>query len=274
MFKIRCPAKLNTFINVLKRRDDGYHEIYSNLQLIDLYDEISFKRSDRTRIISDEKSLVSNNLIENAIQWFNKNFSVNQCYEVTLKKLIPHGAGLGGGSSNAAHTIIFLCIINKIPVDELNTHAISKEIGADVPFFIHGKSADVFGIGEKIEKDCFKGDDYLLIHPNIHISTKDIFKSHHLKLKTSIDRESNDLLAPLMQESTEFNDFFVKISSVLKGSEHRLKLTGSGSCLYIANPTKMEKEILSQKIGDNFRIFFVKGLEYYDFVSDWGVAKW
>ena len=274
MFKIRCPAKLNTFINVLKRRDDGYHEICSNLQLIDLYDEISFKRSDQTRIIADEKSLVSNNLIENAIQWFNKNFSVNQCYEVTLKKRIPHGAGLGGGSSNAAHTIIFLCIINKIPVHKLNIHAITKDIGADVPFFIHGKSADVFGIGEKIEKDCFKGDDYLLIHPNIHISTKDIFKSHHLKLNTSIDRESNDLFAPLMQESTEFNDFFIKISSVLKGSEHRLKLTGSGSCLYIVNPTKMEKEILSQKIGDNFRIFFVKGLEYYDFVSDWGVAKW
>ena len=274
MFKIRCPAKLNTFLNVLKRRDDGYHEIHSNLQLIDLYDEIYFKRSDQTRIIADEKSLVSNNLVENAIEWFNKNFSVNQCYEVTLKKLIPHGAGLGGGSSNAAHTIIFLCIINKIPVDKLNFHAISKDIGADVPFFIHGKSADVSGIGEKIEKDCFKGDDYLLIHPNIHISTEDIFESHHLKLNTSIDRESNDLLAPLMQESTEFNDFFIKISSMLKGSEHRLKLTGSGSCLYIVNPTKMEKEILSQKIGDNFRIFFVKGLEYYDFVSDWGVAKW
>ena len=86
MFKIRCPAKLNTYLNVLKTRDDGYHEISSNLQLINLFDEISFERSKEMNLICNEKDLENRNLIIDAINWFNLRYAKEQAFNINLQK--------------------------------------------------------------------------------------------------------------------------------------------------------------------------------------------
>ena len=95
MFKIRCPAKLNTYLNVLKTRDDGYHEISSNLQLINLFDEISFERSKEMNLICNEKDLENRNLIIDAINWFNLRYAKEQTFNINLQKNIPSQSGLG-----------------------------------------------------------------------------------------------------------------------------------------------------------------------------------
>ena len=274
MFKIRCPAKLNTYLNVLKTRDDGYHEISSNLQLINLFDEISFERSKEMNLICNENDLENRNIIIDAINWFNLRYTTKQTFNINLQKNIPSQSGLGGGSSNAAYTLIFLCTINNVPIESLDLDEISRKIGADVPFFINSKSCNIFGIGEKIGKNVSSNDNYLLISPDIKIKTLKIFSSHSLQPLNRIDHQTNDLLIPLLSESKEFKKIFIELEKIVEDSEKRLKLSGSGSSVFIINPSEEEKLIFKQKKYDNFRIFNVKGLKYYDFVSDWGVAKW
>ena len=82
------------------------------------------------------------------------------------------------------------------------------------------------------------------------------------------------MLIPLLSESREFKKIFLELEKIVEDSENRLKLSGSGSSVFIINPSEEEKLIFKQKKYNNFRIFNVKGLKYYDFVSDWGVAKW
>ena len=149
-----------------------------------------------------------------------------------------------------------------------------KEIGADVPFFISSKSCYVAGFGDRLQELFTKNIEFLLISPKINVSTSQIFQSKHLKIDKLRDYEKNSLLEPLLMENHEFNRFYMRLLNKSSDLQNRLKLSGSGSSLFIESPTFEEKQILQPKNRDNFRIFCLKGLEYYDFKKDWGVAKW
>ena len=274
MFNIKTPAKINTFLNVDSVREDGYHNISSHMQLIDLFDEISFIPSNSNAIFCEYSELQEQNLIIKSIEYFNETFSTNFNFQINLKKNIPFASGLGGGSSNAAYTILLLCIISGISIKQLNAEEVGKEIGADVPFFINSESCYVGGFGERLKESFSKNIEFLLLSPMINISTSKIFQSKHLKIDKLRDCEKNSLLEPLLMENHEFNRFYVRLLNKSSDLQNRLKLSGSGSSLFIESPTFEEKQILQPKNRDNFRIFCLKGLEYYDFKTDWGVAKW
>ena len=274
MFNIKTPAKINTFLNVDSVREDGYHNISSHMQLVDLFDEISFVPSNSNAIFCEYSELQEQNLIIKSIEYFNETFSTNFNFQINLKKNIPFASGLGGGSSNAAYTILLLCIISGISIKQLNAEEVGKEIGADVPFFINSESCYVGGFGERLKESFSKNIEFLLLSPMINISTSKIFQSKHLKIDKLRDCEKNSLLEPLLMENHEFNRFYVRLLNKSSDLQNRLKLSGSGSSLFIESPTFEEKQILQPKNRDNFRIFCLKGLEYYDFKKDWGVAKW
>lgn len=274
MFNIKTPAKINTFLNVDSVREDGYHNISSHMQLVDLFDEISFVPSNSNAIFCEYSELQGQNLIIKSIEYFNETFSTNFNFQINLKKNIPFASGLGGGSSNAAYTILLLCFISGISIKKLNAQEVGKEIGADVPFFINSESCYVGGFGERLKKSFSKNIEFLLISPAINISTSQIFQSKHLQIDKLRDYEKNSLLEPLLMENHEFNHFYKRLLTKSSNLQNRLKLSGSGSSLFIESPTFEEKQILQPKNGDNFRIFCLKGLEYYDFKTDWGVAKW
>ena len=274
MFNIKTPAKINTFLNVDSVREDGYHNILSHMQLIDLFDEISFVPSNSNTVFCEYSELQEKNLIIKSIEYFNETFSTNFNFQINLKKNIPFASGLGGGSSNAAYTILLLCIISGISIKKLNPKEVGKEIGADVPFFISSKSCYVAGFGDRLQEPFTKNIEFLLISPKINVSTSQIFQSKHLKIDKLRDYEKNSLLEPLLMENHEFNRFYMRLLNKSSDLQNRLKLSGSGSSLFIESPTFEEKQILQPKNRDNFRIFCLKGLEYYDFKKDWGVAKW
>jgi len=274
MFSIKTPAKINTFLNIDSVREDGYHNLFSHMQLIDLFDEISFVPSNSNVVFCEYSELQEQNLIIKSIEYFNETFSTNFNFQINLKKNIPFASGLGGGSSNAAYTILLLCIISGISIKKLNAKEVGKEIGADVPFFINSESCYVGGFGERLKKSFSKNIEFLLISPAINISTKQIFQSKHLQIDKLRDYEKNSLLEPLLMENHEFNNFYKRLLTKSSNLQNRLKLSGSGSSIFIESPTFEEKQILQPKNGDNFRIFSLKGLEYYDFKTDWGVAKW
>ena len=274
MFSIKTPAKINTFLNIGSVREDGYHNIFSHMQLVDLFDEISFVPSNSNAVFCEYSELQEQNLIIKSIEYFNETFSTDFNFQINLKKNIPFASGLGGGSSNAAYTILLLCMLSGISIKKLNAKEVGKEIGADVPFFINSKSCYVAGFGERLKEPFSKNIEFLLISPTINVSTSQIFQSKHLKIDKLRDSEKNSLLEPLLMENHEFNRFYVRLLNKSSDLQNRLKLSGSGSSLFIESPTFEEKQILQPKNKDNFRIFCLKGLEYYDFKKDWGVAKW
>ena len=111
MFKYRSCGKINSFLNVLSEMSNGYHKINTHFQLIDIFDDIEFRENDVDKIESNAKLDFESNSIKQAIDWFNKKFNKDQCFKIKLTKNIPIGAGIGGGSSNCATTLKFLCDI-------------------------------------------------------------------------------------------------------------------------------------------------------------------
>lgn len=178
---IHAPAKINIGLNIVKKRDDGYHNLETIFyQINDLFDLLTFEKSDKLELILTEEiqDLANDNIIVKAVKFLEQKTEKNLNVKITLKKNIPIGAGLGGGSSDGAST---LKAINKlfelnISYNELNNLAL--KLGSDVPLFLYdyptlgksrGENLDRFDI--KIEKPI------LLVNPGIHISTRDAFSN-------------------------------------------------------------------------------------------------
>ncbi len=175
----KSPAKVNLFLNILRKRKDGYHDIQSIFQLIDLQDEIIFKKRNDCRINlkCNLKSLEQDNLIIKAINIYSKISKIeNIGLDVTLKKNIPIGSGLGGGSSNAATTLLALNEIydHKVKLPSLYKAALS--IGSDVPFFLNEKNSWVEGKGDIITSIFLKPAWFIMIFGKYNVSTSDIYQ--------------------------------------------------------------------------------------------------
>ena len=176
---LQSPAKLNLFLHIVGRRPDGYHLLQSAFQLIDWCDTITLKRISENEIRHANPIpgvLAEHDLVVRAAALLKDFCQIRAGVEIHLKKEIPMGAGLGGGSSDAATTLIGL---NKLWGLNLDTKTLCKlglELGADVPFFIFGKNAFVEGIGEQIQEIAFEQRDFLVIFPNQGIPTIRIFQ--------------------------------------------------------------------------------------------------
>ena len=142
------PAKVNLFLNILGKREDGYHDIQSIFQLIDLKDEIIFKKRNggRINLSCNHKTLEEDNIIIKAIDLYSQLSGIDNIgLDILLKKNIPIGRGLGGGSSNAATTLLALNEIYDHKVKLTSLYKASLSIGSDVPFFLHAKNSWVEG---------------------------------------------------------------------------------------------------------------------------------
>ncbi len=181
-----CPAKLNLYLHVTKKRKDGYHNLESFMVPINWFDTLKIENLSRSQIIrtGDLVSLPKDDLCFKAAVAL-KNYSGEEhgC-KIDLKKNIPVGSGLGGGSSNAASTLLALNKIWGLNLKEKFLLSMAKNIGADVPFFVSRNSAYITGVGEKIlpiEITDNLPQFFLVIVPNLKVPTKFIFEN--LKLK-------------------------------------------------------------------------------------------
>jgi 4-diphosphocytidyl-2-C-methyl-D-erythritol kinase len=146
-----APAKINLVLEVLGKRDDGYHEIRSLVQTINLCDVISFESADETSFECTEPSLqASDNLVVQAAELLREVGGYNKVAKIKLEKRIPWGAGLGGGSSDAATTLSALNELWGLKLATSDLVELAARLGSDVPFFIHGGTALVEGRGEKV----------------------------------------------------------------------------------------------------------------------------
>ena len=218
-YDFKSFSKINFGLKVLNKRKDGYHNINSIFIELDFHDVLRFSPSKNFEFICDDKSipLDNTNTVHAAYQALKKKFNFHQNYKIALKKTIPIGAGLGGGSSNAACTLKALKKILKLNVSKTELKNIALDIGSDVPFFLDGGSKLIHGRGEIINKtigrENFKNMSFLLICPDFSISTQWAYK----KLKKALKSDNKEYKFPPLHKKGNWklfeNDFEVVVKT-------------------------------------------------------------
>ena len=184
---IKCPAKINLHLEVIGKREDGFHELAMIMQNIDLSDYLEFQINNEGLIKLDsdcnDLSLSSDNLIVKSANLLRKKLNIDYGANIFLRKNIPIGAGLAGGSSNAAATLIGLNKLWDLNLDQETLCSLASTLGSDIPFFINGGIQLCFGRGEILEKldSNFEYGVILLKNPNVSVSTAETYKKYSNK---------------------------------------------------------------------------------------------
>jgi 4-diphosphocytidyl-2-C-methyl-D-erythritol kinase len=174
----KSTAKVNLSLNILGKRPDGFHELETVMQPVNVFDELSFERGGNgVQLTCDEPSLPvdGKNLVYRAAEAFLKQQHLNEGIRIHLKKSIPLAAGLGGGSGNAATTLLGVNELFGSPLSIQALETIAATLGSDIPFFLHDKPALATGRGEKVQPlgnfEALRGKAFFLVHPGFGIST-------------------------------------------------------------------------------------------------------
>ena len=239
MIRVPAPAKINLFLHITTRRENGYHELQTIFQLIDLCDWLEFDRNDQGEIVIDGLSSVdtADNLIYKAtqiLQPYAKNF---HGLNIRLEKNIPMGAGLGGGSSDAASTLL---VLNQLWQCGLNIEQLAQlglQLGADVPVFVHGRNAWAEGLGESLTFINLAQKQYIILKPDCFISTQMLFSQKTLTRNS----KTSTFCAYQLKPSSFANNFEPLARSLYPQVDEAMqyldqfgvaKLTGTGACVY------------------------------------------
>jgi 4-diphosphocytidyl-2-C-methyl-D-erythritol kinase len=273
--ELRCPAKLNLFLHIVGQREDGYHLLQSVFQLIDWFDVLTLKRipeSEIRRIDPIPGVPPEHDLVVRAAQLLKDFCQVDHGVEIGLQKMIPMGAGLGGGSSDAAATLIGLNQLWDLRLDTSTLSQLGLKLGADVPFFIFGQNAFVEGVGEKLHAISLETQDFVVIFPNQAIATQQIFQDPQLTrdhAPITIERflaspksfQSNDCQAVAVQNCPEVKQALDWIYKAVPNSVPCM--SGSGSSVFSALDPKTDTanlENLLQNLPKGWIGRIVRGL--------------
>ena len=266
---ILSPAKLNLFLHITGRRDDGYHELQTLFQLIDLCDTLHFKSSyitdGTTSFRCDHPGVpLHDNLVLQAVRLIRETASEQgKGIDITLEKRIPAGGGLGGGSSNAAITLLALNRLWQLnlSIDQLAEMGLS--LGADVPVFIRGRSALAEGIGERLEPLDLPQKHFLILWPRVHVATAHIF-SHEQLTRDSPTIKIADFLAGGGRNDCEevVRQLYPQVDKALiwLAEFGEARLTGTGSCVFAAFDDRSEATRVGNLKPDDVDAFIVSGL--------------
>ncbi|HYR90719.1 MAG TPA: 4-(cytidine 5'-diphospho)-2-C-methyl-D-erythritol kinase [Terriglobia bacterium] len=239
---LRAFAKINLDLRILGRRDDGFHEIKTILQAIDWSDEIRMERSDRFQFSAIGAPQDETNLVVRAVRAYEHMTGAPASVSIQLRKEIPIGRGLGGGSADAAVTFIGLQRLFKRPITTEGVGEALRSLGSDVPFFAVGGRAAGFGRGDEVYKLEDPVDYWLvLVDPGVMIPTAEAYswltlpdksnniEGFHAPGGPECDVETNDFETPVFArypEIAEIKDDLVKLGA------DRASLSGSGSTVY------------------------------------------
>ena len=275
VIELRCPAKLNLFLHIVGRRDDGYHLLQSVFQLIDWCDVLTLRHipENAVRRIDPIPGVPpAEDLVVRAAQLLKDFCKTESGVEISLNKHIPMGAGLGGGSSDAASTLIGLNALWDLDLSIATLCQLGLKLGADVPFFIFGQNAFVEGVGEKLQAISLETQDFVVIFPNQGIATAQIFQDPQLTrdhAPITIDRflaspssyQSNDCQAVAVQKCPEVKQALDWIYKAVPSSAPCM--SGSGSSVFAALEPKMDTanlENLLQNLPKGWIGRIVRGL--------------
>ena len=263
----KAPAKINLFLKVVGKRQNGFHELQSVFQLIDLYDEIFIRvrKDDQINFINESKKISKNDdlgLKAAKLILHGKQSGV----DIYLKKNIPIGAGLGGGSSDAATILMGINNLCDLKLSKKELMDIGLKLGADVPFFIFGENAWVEGVGESVRKIIIPKSTYYICYPNFPISTESVFKSFKLTkdpITMKITSYFSDKLEGLNNDLEQtITEKYVKMKELLDWMNNFgcAKISGTGSSVFVKIKDINKIQSLDEKKPIDTVSFIVKGL--------------
>ncbi|WP_193075880.1 4-(cytidine 5'-diphospho)-2-C-methyl-D-erythritol kinase [Pseudomonas sp. FME51] len=260
-----APAKLNLFLHINGRRADGYHLLQTLFQFLDHGDTLHFSpRADGQLHLQPELPGVAteDNLIIRAARLLQQASGSDQGADIRLDKRLPMGGGIGGGSSDAATTLVGLNHLWQTGLTLEQLAELGLQLGADVPVFIHGRAAWAEGVGEQLTPVELDEPWYLVVVPPCHVSTAEIFSDERLTRDTpaitlAAFREHggrNDCLPVVMTRYTEIRNTLILLNNYCEA-----KMTGTGSCLFGAFPNEREADKVRARLPATLQTFVAKG---------------
>ncbi|HVS75388.1 MAG TPA: 4-(cytidine 5'-diphospho)-2-C-methyl-D-erythritol kinase [Steroidobacteraceae bacterium] len=262
-----APAKLNLFLHVTGRRADGYHELQTVFQLIDLCDTLAITvRSDGLieRPEGPAEVPAESDLVVRAARALQAASGTRLGATLRVRKRIPMGGGLGGGSSDAATALLALNRLWDCGLGIEELARLGLPLGADVPVFVRGFSAWAEGVGERLTPIELPARWYVVIHPGVGVSTRDVFQSAELT------RNSPLITIRAFFEAGGRNDcepvvraLCPEVAAALDWlSRHApARLTGTGSCIFASCATAIEAERIAARVPDEWTSFVARGLD-------------
>jgi 4-diphosphocytidyl-2-C-methyl-D-erythritol kinase len=261
-----APAKLNLFLHVTGRRADGYHELQTLFQLIDLTDTLSItvrpdgrlERPEGPRDVPPEADLTLR-----AARALKEATGTPLGATLRVHKRIPLGAGLGGGSSDAATTLLALNELWGCGLTLTELARLGLPLGADVPVFIQGSSAWAEGIGERLTPVELPERWYLIIYPGVAVSTREVFQSPELTrnsplitIRAFFDSGGRNDCEPVVRarapEVADALDWLARFAPA--------RMTGTGACVFAVFGSAAEAERLAAQVPDRWMSFVARGL--------------
>lgn len=270
MFTFPAPAKLNLFLHVVGRRQDGYHLLQTVFRFVDFSDQLSFKlRTDGAIKLHNPIAgvLEEKNLCVRAAKLLKQKTGTAQGVDIFLQKQIPMGGGLGGGSSDAATTLLALNHLWEVNLNREQLLELGLLLGADVPVFIFGQNAFAEGVGEKLVAIELPAAWYLVLVPSVQVPTAEIFASKELTRNTlpikippfSVWQCHNDLelvVCRLYPEVARCLEWLKRLENTTIAA-----MSGSGACVFAEFATESAARTAFEQIPDDMKGFVAKGLD-------------
>jgi len=261
-----APAKVNLFLHIVGRRPDGYHLLQTVFQFIDCSDVIDFSiRLDGKFSLRSNYSGISkdNDLVTRAARLLQQETGCVYGADISVTKNIPIGGGLGGGSSNAATTLVALNKLWSLGLSTQQLAGIGLRLGADIPIFLHGRAAWAEGIGEKLSPIAPEERWYLIIYPGCHVPTADIFDAGDLTRNTPAIT-IRDFLSSGGHNDCEAvvrNRFPVVAAALDWLQQHGdARMTGTGSCVFADFERRDQAAAIYDLLPSAWQGFVVRGL--------------
>lgn len=269
-----APGKLNLFLHVLGRREGGphagYHELQSVMRLVERADRIGIAVRDDGRISSD--AAFPDDLCVRAARALQKASGSRKGCDITLEKSLPVSGGMGGGSSDAATVLLALNRLWNLGLGRAALQEVGVSLGADVPFFLLGENALAEGIGERLERVELPPAWYLVLTPQVSVSTKEIFND------AALTRDTKRLKIPPFFSGTGRNDLepvvtarYPEVAAALAWLRSRVsqaRMTGSGACVFAEFATEAQAEAMHTQLPAELSGFVTRGLERHP-LQDW-----
>ncbi len=262
-----APAKLNLFLHITGRRADGYHELQTAFQLLDFSDsiEIGVTADGRVARAGGPPGVPPDeDLAVRAARALQAASGTGQGARLHIRKRIPMGGGLGGGSSDAATVLVALNELWETGLDLPQLASIGGELGADVPVFVQGRSAWAEGVGERLQPLELPERWFLVVHPGVAVATREVFQAPELT------RNSPIITIRGLFEAATRNDCepvvrarFPAVGDALDwlGQFAEARLTGTGSCVFAAFGSAAAAERVAARVPDRWRGWVARGLD-------------
>ncbi|GHC19827.1 4-(cytidine 5'-diphospho)-2-C-methyl-D-erythritol kinase [Aidingimonas halophila] len=268
--RLPAPAKLNRLLHITGRRNDGYHELQTLFQFLDISDTLDFRRRDDGHIRLEPPLPTiaeADNLIVRAARLLQQQSGTRYGIDIRLHKRLPIGGGLGGGSSNAATTLLALDRLWCLGLDADRLAELGLTLGADVPVFVRGRAAWAEGVGERLQPVDDRLDQpwFLVIHPNVSIATADVFNSPELTRDTPPISMARALQGGV---STWRNDCESVVRTMYPSVDAAMNwlstqapsmLTGTGACVFAQLTSERQADSLLARAAEHWQAFKARG---------------